>query len=175
MSYMCRKRYNGTLPSLPSSLRKTLWPHHDDNTGLARARGLGWTLAPAGSDPQGLHADLWGWKPKLDRVRFPHILWKRDRQERCTTQIVPRGFSNGVVGWSDYGKLLSVCSNAVVIDSEVLHRGGPTNTGSSWVSSCSIELCSASGWDAWRDGTGGTTADPEDPEYAMLLIAPTAI
>ena len=153
------------------SLFESLWPHTCDKQGDARARGLGWALCPAGAEPQKLHADLWGWQPKLELVRFPHILWKRGGEAQCTTQVVPRGFTCGCVDWESYESLVTVRSGVVLVDSEVLHRGGPTKGASGWVSTCSIELCSASGWEAWLEGTGGTSADPDDPEYAMLPIA----
>jgi len=68
---------------------------------------------------------------------------------------------------------------AIVVDSEVLHRGGRTPdavTGScatsGWVSSLSVELCSPSGWAAWETfNTGGTTKDPSSTEdWRMLCI-----
>lgn len=112
------------------------------------------------------------------------MLWKRGGEARCTTQIVPRGFSSGAVRAADYGRLKQVRAPAIVYDSEALHRGGPTppapaaasngvdsDPAAGWVSSCSIELCSAAGWRAWARGTGGTTADPDDEEYRMLKVA----
>ena len=85
---------------------------------------------------------------------------------------------------------MQVRAPAIVYDSEALHRGGPTppappdlaDGGGSggggrsgegavgWVSSGSLELCSAAGWRAWLRGTGGTVADPADEEYRMLKI-----
>lgn len=79
---------------------------------------------------------------------------------------------------------------AALFDSEILHRGAPTPPlaaadgvsardgvvaplGAGWVSSCSVELCSAAGWEAWLVGTGGTTADPHDEAYRMLPISST--
>lgn len=166
-----------SMPPMPPSLRAALWPRADDFGGAARIRGLGWALAPAGSDPQLVHADLWGSQPKQGRVRFPHLLWKRDRASLCTTEVVRGGFTDGVVGADDYEQLTRVRSPAILVDSEALHRGGPTApptagaaTTDGWMSTCSVELCSASGWKEWLRGTGGTVADPQDPEYRMLQI-----
>ena len=39
------------------------------------------------------------------------------------------------------------------------------------MSSCSVELCSAAGWEAVLVGTGGTSFDPDDEAYRMLPIA----
>ena len=166
------------LPPMPPSLKACLWPHADDRKGVGRIRGLGWALSPRHADPQSIHADLWGTSAKLDRVRFPHLLWKRDRAQTCTTEIVPEGFSQGRVRTAHFGQIVRASANAILVDSEVLHRGASTHTApggsaadgstSGWVSSCSVELCSPSGWQEWLAGTGGTVADPHDPAYRML-------
>jgi hypothetical protein len=44
----------------------------------------------------------------------------------CTTEVVPRGFTEGRSREADYKQLLHVCSPCVVFDSEVLHRGAAT-------------------------------------------------
>ena len=168
------------VPSLPHSLRDAIWPHGEDQRGVGRIRGLGWALAPCGSDPQELHADLWGHTPKLDRVRFPHLIWKRDRTQ-CTTEVVRGGFTRGVVATHHYASLVTASAPAILVDAEALHRGGRTpphaapmtpgdESSKGWVSSCSVEMCSSAGWRAWLEGTGGTEADPNDPEYRMLSI-----
>ena len=36
---------------------------------------------------------------------------------------------------------------------------------------CSVELCSAAGWEAVLVGTGGTSFDPHDEAHRMLPIA----
>ena len=41
--------------------------------------------------------------------------------------------------------------------------GGVQQPGHGWVSSCSVEFCSASGWDHWLRGTGGTVRVPSLP------------
>ena len=169
------------MPPMPPSLRRSLWPHADDRHGAARIRGLGWALSPRDADPQALHADLWGRSAKIDRVRFPHLLWKRDRSQVCTTEVVAEGFTNGRVRAQDYRRLAKARANTILVDSEALHRGGstrgvggtaaaPDGSTTGWVSSCSVELCSASGWKAWLEGTDGTVADPNDPAYRMLTI-----
>eukprot|EP00908_Phaeocystis_cordata_P016911 Transcript_28233.p6 GENE.Transcript_28233~~Transcript_28233.p6 ORF type:complete len:194 (-),score=65.94 Transcript_28233:129-710(-) len=190
---------------MPAALRAALWQHsEEEHAGLARVRGLGWALAPPGADPQQLHADIWGVAsrvgPKRDRVRFPHVLWKRGGPpQRCTTQLVPGGFTEGVIYDEHYGELRQLAAPAAVIDSEVLHRGAATPPllpapagagagvgegegngegnglgaplGAGWVSSCSVELCSSAGWEAWLARTGGTSADPADEAFQMLPIA----
>jgi len=166
-----RRHFGGVAPPMPPSLRETLWPHEPDLHGEAKMRGLGWALAPGGADPQSLHADLWGEnEPKRGRVRFPHLLWKRPPGEFCSTQVVPRGFTNGASVSADYSRLVSAKARALLLDSECLHRGAATGA-AAWVSSCSIELCSYSGWEAWNYGTGGTVADLDDPAWEMLPIA----
>lgn len=172
----------GECPSVPMELAQLLWPDEEDLRGRHRARGLGWSLAPPGSDPQQLHADLWG-RPghrRAGRVRFPHILWKRGEGSLVTTEVVPGGFTEGQAECAHYEQLESAGAPALILDGECLHRGAATPTarrsgaagGLGWVSTCSIELCSPSGWRAWEAGTEGTEADPKDEEWEMLLLAP---
>ncbi|CAE8585592.1 unnamed protein product, partial [Polarella glacialis] len=168
----------GKTPPIPRGLQRLLWPDAEDSEGTQRLRGLGWALAPPGSDPQQLHADIWGGPkhPKRGRIRFPHILWKSAKGAFCTTQVVPGGFTEGVTSRNDYERLVTARSCALVFDSEVLHRGGavpkaPLGSVGRWASSCSLEFCSASGWTAWQGGTEGTVADPSDEEWAMLPVA----
>ena len=47
--------------------------------------------------------------------------------------------------------------------------GAAAPPGAGWVSSCSVELCSFSGWEEWVRGTGGTEFS-DAPEYRMLPI-----
>eukprot|EP00937_MAST-01D_sp_MAST-1D-sp2_P001332 g1332.t1 len=189
-------------PPLPAGLRRVLWPGPDPGgarggTGgrgctagpeRARIRGLGWALAPPCSDPQQVHADIWGGEPaaaagpvaaarhRPSACRFPHIMWKRGAGEtgaQCTTEIVGAGaggFARGAVRDEHYGALECARAPALIFNSELLHRGGATAAGDRWVSSCSVELCSAAGWDAWLRGTEGTTNDPLDASYRMLPV-----
>ena len=209
------KVFGAVAPRMPPALRAALWADAGERCGVARVRGLGWALAPPSSDPQRLHADLWGQPeshPKRSRLRFPHLLWKPCQRRKCTTQVVQRGFSGGEVRPAHYALLVQVAAPAVIVDSEILHRGGATPPappppaapptaggmgvgvgmgmggggahldvdlaprlalGAGWVSSCSVELCSAAGWEAWCAGTGGTSPDdPHDEAYRMLPIAP---
>jgi len=171
----------GVAPAPPADLHSALFGHPADVKGDPRARGLGWTLAPQASNPQTVHADIWGVfkHARTDRSRWPHILWKRSRAERCTTQIVPGAFTEGAV-WSDhYSEIIQVSAPAVVMDSEMLHRGAPTPPAppsavgtAGWKSTLSLELCSPSGWLAWEAfETGGTTKDPTSTlDWRMLRI-----
>lgn len=173
-------KHFGRAPAPPQAIWEVLMSHPADHKGDLRARGLGWTLAPPGSDPQALHSDLWGGRrhPRTDRVRFPHILWKHGRKDWCTTQIVPSTFPAGVVHPQYYSRLRQVSAAALLVDGEVLHRGAATQPVadldgplSGWVSTMSIELCTPSGWWAWLDGTGGTPTQVQDlPEWEMLSI-----
>ena len=210
-------------PPMPPPLREALWPQRGpDACGLARVRGLGWALAPPGADPQQLHADIWGHRPKA-MPRFPHVVWKRGFAANATTQLVPSGFTSGAIGEEHYSALEQAKAPALIFDSEILHRGAetppaptspaPTSPapdlssqvagregaargrgggngdgggggtgvdggggsgrrpppGAGWVSSCSVELCSFSGWEEWVRGTGGTEFS-DAPEYRMLPI-----
>ena len=120
--------------------------------------------------------------------RFPHVIWKRDFGMDITTQLAPSGFTYGDVCDKDYARLQAAHAPALIFDSEILHRGAATPMpaarapgrdaategahGVGWVSSCSVELCSAAGWDEWVHGTGGTEFSAA-PEYRMLPIAAT--
>ena len=174
-------------PPMPPQLRQALWPHAPDAAGLARVRGLGWALAPPGSDPQLLHADLWGRREKR-MPRFPHVIWKRGFTTNATTQLVPSGFTRGQADAEHYAALAQEAAPALIFDSEILHRGAATQPaaaqggvagcsgshGAGWVSSCSVELCSFSGWEEWERGTGGTEFN-DAPEWRMLPICMSAI
>eukprot|EP00421_Protoceratium_reticulatum_P072434 CAMPEP_0168412534 /NCGR_PEP_ID=MMETSP0228-20121227/28756_1 /TAXON_ID=133427 /ORGANISM="Protoceratium reticulatum, Strain CCCM 535 (=CCMP 1889)" /LENGTH=254 /DNA_ID=CAMNT_0008426295 /DNA_START=1 /DNA_END=766 /DNA_ORIENTATION=- len=175
-------RFGEELPPMPEGLQRLLWPQEAERAGQHRVRGLGWALAPPQSWPQQLHADLWGDRSHergASQVRFPHILWKRSGALCTTVEVVPGGFTHGQADAEHYELVESAKAPAIIVDGEVLHRGGATPSaarsgaagGSGWVSSCSIEMCSASGWRAWQAGTMGTVADPDDPEWRMLLIA----
>ena len=58
------------LPPMPAGLRAALWPEAGPRE-VSRIRGLGWALAPPGSDPQDLHADLWGRTAKVPSLYLP--------------------------------------------------------------------------------------------------------
>eukprot|EP01062_Namystynia_karyoxenos_P050013 TRINITY_DN3863_c0_g1_i1.p1 TRINITY_DN3863_c0_g1~~TRINITY_DN3863_c0_g1_i1.p1 ORF type:complete len:421 (+),score=71.87 TRINITY_DN3863_c0_g1_i1:96-1358(+) len=165
-----RIHWNERAPPPPPELHELLFGHDREDTGELRARGLGWTLAPPRSDPQGLHADIFVLEDKSELLRFPHILWKADPKENCTTQIVPGGFTCGDTSdprvWAAIEQVSAPC---VVVDSEVLHRGGPVS-GDKWVSSLSLELCSPMGWAAWEnEETGGTTKHADDDDSWTML------
>jgi len=175
-------KHFGVAPAPPEDLFELICNHPQDSEGTLRARGLGWALAPPGSDPQALHADIWGHSAhaRVDRCRWPHILWKRNRSQLCTTQIVPGGFTSGAVYSHHYDSIEQVRAPAIVVDSECLHRGAPvaqmpadTKVPAGWASSLSLELCTPSGWAAWEDfGTGGTEKDPNSTlDWRMLKFA----
>ena len=186
-------RYFGaSAPSLPASLARALWPEAlelEQPTVLvprARVRSLGWTLAPPCSPPQTLHADIWGVGAGHCEVgsvvRFPHLLWKSDKTKRCTTEIAPAHFTQGVCTDGAYDALVRSDAPAIVVNAEVLHRGARTgkgvsgagvgaDAGAGWVSTCSLELCSGAGWNAWVNGsTGGTTIADGGTAWRMLPI-----
>lgn len=163
------KRWPNGAPAPAEEWAKTLWPHDSDGTLVDGAwpnliRGLGWALAPPRSDPQSLHADIWGDRPRPGRVRFHHILWKRLPGVCCTTEIVPGGFTDGQTDWRHYEQLARASAPCLLYDNEVLHRGA-ANQSENWVSTCSIELCTRTGYtQVWKDG-------PEDDGcYEMLPI-----
>lgn len=173
----------GASLAAPSELYELLCGHSVEHGRDLRARGLGWTLAPPGSDPQMLHADLWGTGAhrRTDRTRWPHILWKRRPSELCTTELVPGAFTRSCASEANFQRIKRVRSPAIVVDSECLHRGAatpPKADGASdmcgWASTLSLELCTASGWDAWEDfSTGGTFKDVHSSlDWRMLRIGP---
>ncbi|CAE8673485.1 unnamed protein product, partial [Polarella glacialis] len=118
---------------------------------------IGWTVTPPGSSAQTVHADILCWQSKDAHPRkqglgrFHHILWKPDRKSLCTTKIVPKAFTEGCVQDFHYDKLSQVSSNSIIIDSEVLHCGNSAPIGS-WVSTCTIQVSSESGWKALQAG-----------------------
>jgi len=176
--------FGESLPLPPDHLRELLMGHPSDGNRPLRARGLGWTLAPSGSDPQALHADIWGngAHERTDRTRWPHILWKRNHSEMCTTEVVPGAFTQGAYQDCHFQQIRRARAPVIVVDSEALHRGAATAPATAapasfgarpgWVSTLSLELCTASGWDAWEDyATGGTTKDPSSPlDWRMLVF-----
>lgn len=173
-------RHFGVAPAPAPELHEVICGHPSDRNDPLRARGLGWTLAPAGSDPQALHADIWGvgaHQRKGDRTRWPHILWKRDASECCTTQIVSGGFTEGDSTDDCFSRIRQVRAPAIVADSEALHRGASTAPAAAgalptagWASTLSLELCTPSGWAAWEAyATAGTTKeDTSDGDTSTL-------
>eukprot|EP00931_Biecheleriopsis_adriatica_P088147 TRINITY_DN62524_c0_g1_i1.p1 TRINITY_DN62524_c0_g1~~TRINITY_DN62524_c0_g1_i1.p1 ORF type:complete len:347 (+),score=71.84 TRINITY_DN62524_c0_g1_i1:56-1096(+) len=165
------KRWPDGAPAPPDELAGVLWPHRTDAALVSgkwpnMIRGLGWALAPPKSDPQELHADIWGDsdKPRPGRVRFHHFLWKRQAGTCCTTQIVPGGFTDGKTREEHYGQMTRARAPCILVDNEVLHRGA-ANKSDRWVSTCSIELCTRTGYEeVWKGG------GEDDGIYQMLPI-----
>ncbi|CAE7546495.1 mkkA [Symbiodinium necroappetens] len=126
--------------------------------------GLGWALAPPRSSPQALHADIWGNdRPRPGRVRFHHILWKR-QGSLCNTQIVPGAFTDGETWEEHYTQMTTASAPCLLVDNEVLHRGA-ANPSRNWVSTCSIELCTRTGYEeVWKESS------ENDGVYRMLPI-----
>lgn len=165
------RRWPAKAPAPPAGLFETLCSNPADSGGDLRARGLGWTLAPPGSDPQALHADIWGSgkHARSSGTCWPHILWKRQAGEKCTTEIVPGAFTEGASSSAHFDAVMRASAPAIVVDSEVLHRGAATPS-ERWGSSLSIEFCTEAGWAAWEaEATGGTTKDPtSELDWRML-------
>jgi len=162
------KKWPEGAPAPQEELAQILWHHATDQACSGTSwpnmiRGLGWALAPPHSDPQTLHADIWGDKPRPGRVRFHHLLWKR-LGECCTTQIVPFGFTDGQVQTHHFSKLERASAPGLLYDNEVLHRGA-ANPAKTWASTCSIELCTRTGYDqVWKGGS------EDDGTYKLLPI-----
>jgi len=163
------KRWPEGAPAPSEELAKVLWPDKEDGARVGDEwpnliRGLGWALAPPLSDAQTLHADICSEKRRRERVRFHHILWKRLPGQCCTTQLIPGGFTNGQVAAQHYVKLKDASAPCLLYDNEMLHRGA-ANSKDSWVSTCSIELCTRTGNDeVWKGGS------EDDGTYKMLPI-----
>eukprot|EP00440_Ansanella_granifera_P012530 gb/GFBE01013615.1/.p1 GENE.gb/GFBE01013615.1/~~gb/GFBE01013615.1/.p1 ORF type:complete len:317 (+),score=64.99 gb/GFBE01013615.1/:1-951(+) len=165
------KNWPRGAPAPPEALAEVLWPHEADSLRVSGSwpnmiRGLGWALAPPQADPQSLHADIWGErdKPRPGRVRFHHFLWKRAAGKCCTTQVVPGGFTDGKTWGEHYQQMVRACAPCILVDNEVLHRGA-ANPSDKWVSTCSIELCTRTGYEeVWKGG------GEDDGIYKMLPI-----
>jgi len=156
------ERWPSKAPAPPAGLYEALCSHPLDSGGDLRARGLGWTLCPPGSEPQALHADIYGTgaHARGSGTCWPHILWKRRPAEKCTTEIVPGAFTEGASTSGSFEAIVRASAPAIIVDSEVLHRGAATPA-DRWGSSLSIEFCTQAGWAAWEAvATGGTTKDP---------------
>ncbi|CAE7283098.1 mkkA, partial [Symbiodinium pilosum] len=80
-------------------VEELLWPRTRDRQ-QPWITELGWTMVPAGSNEQTLHADILSWEdeplcPRKEGLgRFHHFLWKPSRQECCTTKVVHAAFTD---------------------------------------------------------------------------------
>lgn len=139
----------GVAPMPPSETRSMLWPHADDGV-RPWVTEAGFTLVPESSHAQVLHADICSsdaQNPRNKRVgRYLHFVWKADGGT-VTTNVVPKGFTEGCATWDDYGKIVATRCPALVFDSEVLHRGAPTPAGIGWSTSLTVQVCSGRGWE----------------------------
>jgi len=109
---------------------------------------------PPNSNAQAMHADIVRYDRKTTDTRkaflgrFHHFIWKPDRTTNCTTGVVSSTFALALGGhpqqWMQ-AKLQRVASPTVVLDSELCHCGGPTGPGR-WTASCTVQLCSSTGW-----------------------------
>ena len=156
---------SGDAPRPPYDLQQLLWPEATDGS-RPWITELGWTLVPGGSHPQCLHADIvresfFDEHPReTGRGRFHHIAWKSSSTAvatagtpHCTTEVVAGAFTNGDLSDEAYEQLACHRSACLVLDSEMLHRGGPTpGPISRWSSTCTIQICSTSGWSALQCG-----------------------
>jgi len=151
------RRYDARrlAPLPPASLQDLLWPSAEDRS-RPWLTEVGWTIVPQCSDPQVVHADICSYEdptphPRpFGQGRFLHIVWKLDPSERCTTNVVPGGFTEGAASWDDYEKLTQVNAPALIFDSEVLHCGGRTGQ-VGWSSSLTAQFCSGQGWHALKE------------------------
>jgi hypothetical protein len=64
----------------------------------------------------------------------------------CTTNIVPGGFTEGASRAIHYKRIVIGRARALLFDSEMLHRGGSTREKTEWTTSCTVQICSRSGW-----------------------------
>jgi len=138
----------GVAPLPPNSLRDILWPDREDQCRpwLTEA---GWTIVPESSDPQVLHADICSYgehSRTYNRGRYHHFCWKLQPSETCTTQVVSGAFTEGGTEWEHYERCSKAQGRALIFDSEMLHRGGPTAPGSGLSSTLTLQVCSGSGW-----------------------------
>jgi len=149
-------REGGCVPYPPPDLEAVIWPRQQDKL-RPWITEAGWTMVPAGSDPQVLHADICGWGDPVPDVRersfgrYHHLAWKQDGRS-CTTNVVKGGFSEGSATWDDYARKSQVKGPAVVIDSECLHCGGPTKHTDEMSFTLTVQLCSGAGWSPLHTG-----------------------
>jgi hypothetical protein len=166
-------------PPPPRELEELLWPHAEDRAG-PRITELGWTLVPPHSDPQRIHADIVAWQRAPDqhprtRGRYHHVVWRAPppggeaAPALCSTEICAAAFTNGVVTPAHHESMRALAAPCVVFDSECLHRGGSTIKQADWSSSCSVQLCSGTGWPALAcDGR----AEPQSLRFTIPIEAP---
>ncbi|KAJ1445016.1 hypothetical protein M885DRAFT_551218 [Pelagophyceae sp. CCMP2097] len=121
---------------------------------------LGWTVVPPRAAAQEMHADIVanddgsGVDVRGNEGRFHHVFWKAACGESAptVTTLVCRGVygGDGVVRPSpEHYAAERACAGAaaLVIDSEVLHRGA-ASANDGWASTCTAQVCSARGWAA---------------------------
>merc|ERR1719277_2884584 len=140
---------NGEVPPPPPEICDVLWPRGSDRSRRPWLTEAGWTLVPEDSEPQMLHADVC-WKDgphprRRGQGRYHHFAWKLDPKSNCTTNVVPRGFTEGCTTWEHYERVVSVKAPAFIFDSEMLHRGAQTAKGSGFSSTLTLQVCSGKG------------------------------
>lgn len=151
VSIMAAAMRRGPAPRPPKDAAAILWPNRKDRE-RPWITEVGWTMVPPSSDAQAMHADILADAEEVPDLRsegqgrFHHFIWKPDRITNCTTGVVTSAFTNGVVKDWMHARMQRVASPCVLLDSEVCHCGGPTGAGK-WTASCTVQLCSSTGWD----------------------------
>ena len=135
----------------PLKLSRLLW--WDAAREGSRVTELGFTLVPPRSPPQEWHADIvtefgdGAGEREANRGRYHHVFVKA--AGNCGTRVVRGRFGGEFYAppaWQapeDGGETLAAAP-LIVIDAEVLHRGGPT--GERWSSTRTVQFASAEGW-----------------------------
>ena len=88
----CIGTADGRAVRPPPELCALMWPAADDGA-EPWITELGWTLVPAGSEPQAMHADIVAeyddqYLRKRGKGRFHHIAWKPCGKRPATTNVV---------------------------------------------------------------------------------------
>jgi len=161
----------GTMERPPENLARLLWPNEWEGAS-PHITEMGWTVVPPNSSPQQVHADIVCEErdppfPRQDEGRFHHIAWKADHKSTCTTQLIYGAFTEGATAPEHYDQIVSVIGAAVVIDSEVLHRGAQSKN--RWSATCTVQLCSSTGWHAL---CCGHRVSPDLLELTAAIAAP---
>lgn len=180
VSVMPALMWRGSAPSPPKAAAHLLWPDDADRE-RPYITEVGWVMTPPGSDAQAMHVDIKSDysgdeipDPREDsRGRFHHFIWKIDRTANCTTGIVPGTFQNGDIQDWMFKSIRKVSSPAVVIDSEVCHCGSATGP-DGWTSSCTVQLCSSTGWKPLQSRASKELLDytvPIDSKFAGPFLA----